>query len=279
GGLGFLERLVGGVWVALFGRVSRIHCHAGLYGSEKECTEEAVVKRWRYLRGMVEGDQSGCVVCRGGCGGGDGGGLGLSLVGVYEEHWRALYGRARSRGHGHEDGCDLVQGFFLELHRGGVLAGYDSRLGGVGTYVHMLFSRYAAKEERRMRCWKRGGRVEWVYLDDAGEWEGVDSALIEEETPERELERVSARALLFRVMARGGDWSAYRLLVAGKGKGCWAASGSHAMLRRRSRGAMRAAACRARRRAMRELRRALLEELAGVRDMEEEIRQLVAAFG
>jgi hypothetical protein len=237
-------------------------------GGVVESVDEADVKGWCDGHGLAGGEVGDGVPCGGG----------LCLVEVYEEHWRALYSRARSRGHGHEDGCDLVQDFFLELHRGGVLGGYDSSLGGVATYVHMLFSRYAAKEERRMRCWKRGGRVEWVYLDEAGGGETMDSVLMEETTPERELERVSAREVILRALGRGGGWAGYRLLVGEVGKGCLAASGPHAMLRRCSRGAMRAAACRARRRVRRELRRALLEELAGGWDVEAELRELGAAF-
>lgn len=233
------------------------------------------MKRWRCGRGDLEAEVVQAMACRA-AGVGDVGGI--QLGDVYREYWRVLYGRARSRGHGHEDSCDLVQGFFLDLQRGDAMGRYDARLGGQGTYVNMLFSRYAAKEERRIRCLKRGGRVEWVYLDELSDWDEVGWLLRDEVTPERELELSSALEVIHRALERGEGGGEYGILLAEVGWDEVALPGSHAMPRRCSPGATRAAACRVRREERRRLHRALLAELAGGVDVEGELRGLWAVF-
>jgi len=88
-----------------------------------------------------------------------------ALAQLCARYWQPLYGFARGRGYGHEDAQDLVQGFFADLIERRALHSVERSKGRFRSFLLASFQNFMAKETRRARTEKRGGRVELVRLD------------------------------------------------------------------------------------------------------------------
>jgi len=93
-----------------------------------------------------------------------------ALAQLCARYWQPLYGFARGRGYGPEDAQDLVQGFFAHLIEQRALHSVERSKGRFRSFLLASFQNFMAKETRRVRTEKRGGRIEFVRLD----WENEE---------------------------------------------------------------------------------------------------------
>jgi RNA polymerase sigma-70 factor (ECF subfamily) len=117
-------------------------------------------------------------------------------------YWYPLYAFVRRQGYSPHDTEDLLQGFyarFLEKH---YLADVDQKRGRFRSFLLGALKHHLANEWDRAKAVRRGGRVEFLPLeDDAAEsryWEEPASEL----TPEKLYEQRWACVLLERVTER-----------------------------------------------------------------------------
>src|ERR1700722_10832386 len=85
------------------------------------------------------------------------------LCGLY---WYPLYAFIRRRGYNPEDAQDLTQGFFLHLLDQKALAQIDPLKGKFRSFLLASLQNYLSKEADRARCLKRGGKMQFVPLDE-----------------------------------------------------------------------------------------------------------------
>jgi RNA polymerase sigma factor (sigma-70 family) len=137
-----------------------------------------------------------------------------ALAQLCARYWQPLYGFARGRGHGPEDAQDWVQGFFTHFIKHHALHSVRRSKGRFRSFLLASFQNFMAKETRRARTEKRGGRVEIVRLD----WENEEGRVAfeprEELTPETLYDAQWALLLLDRATRQLEEEQA----SAGKGK-------------------------------------------------------------
>ena len=80
-------------------------------------------------------------------------------------YWYPLYAFVRRRGYNPEDAQDLTQGFFLHLLDHKALTRVDPLKGKFRSFLLASIQNYLSKDTDRMRCLKRGGKMEFVPLD------------------------------------------------------------------------------------------------------------------
>jgi DNA-directed RNA polymerase specialized sigma24 family protein len=80
-------------------------------------------------------------------------------------YWYPLYAFARRRGSGPHDAQDLTQGFFLHLLENRGLKHAHPLKGKFRSFLLASFQNFASDEAARVRCLKRGGDREFVFLD------------------------------------------------------------------------------------------------------------------
>lgn len=74
--------------------------------------------------------------------------------------------RLRSpKGYSPHDAEDLIQGFFVNLLKNAALTRVDRLKGKFRSFLLASLQNYLSAEAQRMRCLKRGGHCEFVYLD------------------------------------------------------------------------------------------------------------------
>jgi RNA polymerase sigma-70 factor (ECF subfamily) len=92
-------------------------------------------------------------------------GFQAALGELYRVYWYPLYAYIRRRGHIPEEAEDLTQGFFLHLLEHKTLARADPLKGKFRSFLLGSLQNYLSTEEDRVRCLKRGGKVEFVPLE------------------------------------------------------------------------------------------------------------------
>lgn len=130
-------------------------------------------------------------------------GAGRALAALCENYWFPLYAFVRRAGHAADDAQDLTQAFFAELLAKDVLAVADPQRGKFRSFLQAAVKHFLAKEHRRQRAQKRGGRQAPLSLDfDSGEnrYRRIEPA--DNLTPERLYEKRWALTLLDLVFAR-----------------------------------------------------------------------------
>ena len=100
-------------------------------------------------------------------------------------YWYPLYAFIRKRGNSPEDAQDLVQGFFLHVLEQKTLRRVDRLKGKFRSFLLASLQNYLSNEADRARCLKRGGKVEFIYLDveEAEDRYGLEA--VDELTPEK----------------------------------------------------------------------------------------------
>lgn len=201
-------------------------------------------------------------------------------------YWYPLYAFARRRGADAEKAKDLVQGFFAALIEKRFLDAADPERGRFRTFLLTAFKRYAANEHEKATAQKRGGGRVPLSLD-FGEGEArYRNEPADDVTPERLYERRWALALLGKVLGdleqdygRRGDSAVFTelrlFLVPGTDAAAKAAAAERLDLTPQ---AFRVALHRLRSRYRGALEAEILETVTGPADVEDEIRQLMAAL-
>ena len=108
----------------------------------------------------------------------------------------------RRRGHAPEEAQDLTQGFFLHLLEHKTLGRADPLKGKFRSFLLGSLKNYLSSEAERARCMKRGGGVEFIWLDLQDAENRYRLEPIDTLTPERVFAARWAVALLGEVMKR-----------------------------------------------------------------------------
>jgi RNA polymerase sigma factor (sigma-70 family) len=129
-------------------------------------------------------------------------GCGEALADLCKLYWYPLYAFIRHRGHSPEDAQDLVQGFFLRLIEYKTLTRVDRSKGKFRSFLLASLQNYLTNEADRARCLKRGGKVEFVFIDleEAEDRYGIEP--VDGLTPEKIFDARWAMALLGEAMNR-----------------------------------------------------------------------------
>lgn len=112
-----------------------------------------------------------------------------ALAELYRKYWYPLYVFARRGGAGVSEAEDLTQGFFTHLLSHPVTASADRTRGRFRTYLLQCFKNYRAKISEAENALKRGGAARIVALDFAG----VDSRYEHEPADPADPERLYLR--------------------------------------------------------------------------------------
>lgn len=117
-------------------------------------------------------------------------------------YWYPLYAFVRYRGYSPQDAQDLTQGFFLHLFEHKALTQVDPLKGKFRSFMIASLQNYLSHQAERARRLKRGGKVEFVYIDlqraeDRYQLEPVDHL-----TPDKIFNARWAMALLGAAMNR-----------------------------------------------------------------------------
>ena len=138
-------------------------------------------------------------------GAGDAPDAAAALAQLCRDYWYPLYAFVRRRGHSVEDAQDRTQGFFLQIIDGALLARASAEKGRFRSYLLGALQHFLANEHRSAQTQKRGGREQFVSID---EMQGEQRFALEPAdamTPEMQFERSWAFALLERVCVRLGE--------------------------------------------------------------------------
>jgi RNA polymerase sigma-70 factor (ECF subfamily) len=117
-------------------------------------------------------------------------------------YWYPLYGFVRSRGSGPEEARDLTQEFFARLLEKKWLAHADPTRGRFRTFMLAALKNFLVNEWNRTQTLKRGGKHEFIALD---ELEAAERAALEPQdgaTPEALFDRRWALTLIGRAQER-----------------------------------------------------------------------------
>jgi RNA polymerase sigma-70 factor (ECF subfamily) len=219
-------------------------------------------------------------------GGGDSSRRREALEKLCAAYWYPLYAYIRRRGHGADEAQDLTQEFFARLLEKDWLAGVEAETGPFRGFLLTAVKCFLANEYDRSQALKRGGgRV--IVPFEAGlveEWYRREPGT--EETPESIYDRRCALAVLDRALKRlqaeaQGAGKSRQFELLSPFLSCEAEAGDYARLGAElgmGTGAIGVAVHRLRHR----YREAVREEVAGtvtsITQVEEELRQLLAAL-
>ena len=127
---------------------------------------------------------------------------GFALERLCRTYWYPLYVFVRRKGKGHEDACDLTQGFFalfLEKH---YLRSVNASLGKFRTFLLTSLTHFMANEADKARAQRRGGDRPALSLDEAAAEARYEVETADHETPERVFERRWVQTVMGLVLDR-----------------------------------------------------------------------------
>ena len=112
-------------------------------------------------------------------------------------YWYPLYAHVRRYGFSPHDAQDLTQGFFLDILEHKALTRADQQKGKFRSFLLASLKNFLSNEGQKARCLKRGGQVQFVYVDfnDAEDRYGKEEPA-ESLTPEKIFDARWALALL-----------------------------------------------------------------------------------
>jgi RNA polymerase sigma-70 factor (ECF subfamily) len=208
-----------------------------------------------------------------------------ALARLCDGYWYPLYAFVRRRGHDADEAMDIVQGYFTRLLETGVLASADPKRGRFRSFLMADCSHYLSHHRAHGAAQKRGGGRRAVSID-ARDAEGRFRAEPADElTPERHFARAWALTLLERVVSllreeyeaagRAAAFDRLKPILAG---GLDVPYAQIAAELGTTEAAIQAAVYRLRRRYAGLLREQIAATVADPGDVEDEIRDLLAAL-
>jgi RNA polymerase sigma-70 factor (ECF subfamily) len=209
-----------------------------------------------------------------------------ALTRLCETYWYPLYAYARRRGRSEEDARDLTQGFFAELLAKRWVEAADPARGRFRAFLLTAFKRYAGHERDRARAAKRGGGKVPLSIDFEDGERRYSREPAHGETAERIYDRRWALTLLARVLdglrremedeGRGEVFDALKPAIGGSG-----GMPAYRVVAERlgmTEGGVKVAVHRLRTRYRERLRAEIADTVASPEDVDEEIRDLLAAL-
>ena len=207
-----------------------------------------------------------------------------ALAHLCRAYWYPLYAFVRRRGYGPNDAQDLTQGFFAHLLEKHSLIAVAPEKGRFRTFLLAALKNFLANEKDKSNALKRGGGKRHLSLNHENAESRYQIEPSHELTPERLFERQWALSLLEQVLAvlcseyqadgNGPLFEELKEVLTGQ-------TGGYAEIAARfgrTEGAIKVAAHRLRQR-YRELTRAKVAETVSDRDVDDEMRHLLAVLG
>jgi RNA polymerase sigma factor (sigma-70 family) len=118
------------------------------------------------------------------------------------QYWYPVYAHIRHRGIAVEDARDLTQAFFFEFLQKGGVGKADARRGRFRTYLLTCVDHFVADAHDRQSAVRRGGKVDFMSLDDPATELRFQSDLATCRTPREAFDRNWAAALLEAVLGQ-----------------------------------------------------------------------------
>jgi RNA polymerase sigma factor (sigma-70 family) len=207
-----------------------------------------------------------------------------ALASLCEAYWQPLYRYAQVRGYSAEDARDLTQGYFAVLLEKEYLADVRPREGRFRSFLLSSFMNFLSKERDRTRALKRGGGKVPLPLEAFPGEGGLPREAVDALTPEAVFERQWALAVLERALERlrrdsvvaGREAEFERLSAYLTGREPREPYRDVALELGTNEGAVKAMVHRLRRRYGRLLREVIAETVADPKDVDEELRHLLA---
>ena len=209
-----------------------------------------------------------------------------ALEQLCQTYWPPIYAFLRRSGHQTENAQDLTQGFFIHLLAGERLKNVHPAKGKFRSFLLACLNNYVRNEWDKERSQKRGGGGPGISIDlsDAEQRYGV--APVDTQDPARIFEQRWARVLLTQVLeqvkascANNGKAELFATLqphlTGDSGRGGYAEAAAKLQM---SEGAVRVAASRLRDEFRARLRAEVGKTVASPAEIDDEIRQLFAAF-
>jgi RNA polymerase sigma-70 factor (ECF subfamily) len=209
-----------------------------------------------------------------------------ALAKLCETYWYPLYCFIRRRGHDAHEAEDLTQGFFAALLERDSLRVADPNRGRFRSFLLASLNHFLANEWRRQAAQKRGGGQPLLSLDCASGEARYSQEPAHDLTPEKLYERRWALTLLEQALSKlrqeyaaGGKSALFERLGAFLAGDEGAPYRSVAAELNMTEGAVKVAAHRLRRRCREHLRAEVAQTVADPQDVDEELRNLMAAMG
>lgn len=210
-----------------------------------------------------------------------------SLAELCDAYWYPLYAYIRRRGNDPERAKDLTQDFFARVLEKGLLTEADPARGRFRSFLRTVCAHFLANRHDWETARKRGGGRSILPIDAADAEVQYSRELADELTPERIFERSWALTLLGRVLdqlgreydeaGKAATFESLRGMLVGDAE--VPSYAAVAAVLGTSEGAARIAALRLRRRYGELLRQEIAATLADPEQVDDEIRDLFAAFG
>ncbi len=204
-----------------------------------------------------------------------------------QAYWYPLYSFIRRQGYGPHEAADLTQDFFLHLLATHALASVNREKGKFRSFLLASLKNLLANAWNRGRRQKRGGGLPLLSLDEEGAEGRFQLESAAELTPDKLFERRWAETILSRALDRlrrecDGDEKIRRFdqvktfLLGEKGTNSLAGAAARLNL---SLAAVKGLVHRLRRRFGELVRDEIAQTVSRPEEIEEEIRDLFAAFG
>ncbi|HAV63957.1 MAG TPA: RNA polymerase subunit sigma-24 [Verrucomicrobiales bacterium] len=211
---------------------------------------------------------------------------GAALESLCTTYWTPVYAYARCLGNAPEDALDLTQGFFEKVIAGNFFAQADRTRGRFRSFLLTSLKHYIFKEHARQKAERRGGRVQFVPLEQRRAETTLRIEPVDHASPDKAFDKEWALALLDAVMkeletyyaGQGGARLFETLqpcLAAGRDRHSYAELARSTGL---SEGAVKVAVHRMRRRYRELLRRRVADTVDSEAETEAELRHLLAAL-
>jgi RNA polymerase sigma factor (sigma-70 family) len=125
-----------------------------------------------------------------------------ALEKLCRSYWYPIYVFLRRSGWTAHDAEDLTQAFFERVLQKDYLRAVDRSRGKFRSFLLAMLRHFLANHRRDARAVKRGGRVQFIHIDDESVSEGDLQLVMIDATPEQCFERQWAITLLDQVVAR-----------------------------------------------------------------------------
>ncbi len=120
-------------------------------------------------------------------------------------YWFPLYSLVRRRGHGHEDACELVQSFFVELIEKRTYLTADPHAGRFRQFLSHVIKQFLLSRRSYEQARKRQASTPPVSLDEETARVRYEALADSGRSPEEEFELQWAREVIDRVVGRLED--------------------------------------------------------------------------
>jgi len=209
-----------------------------------------------------------------------------ALAKLCRTYWWPLYAFVRRRGHSPHDAQDLTQEFFARLLEKNYLGAVDPRKGKFRSFLLAALEHFLAKEWRRAHAQKRGGEFTFISINDETAEQPYLQISSQEHSPERIFEQQWATTLLNQATTRLREefaesgkeelFEAIKVFLTGERK-----AASYVELAAKlgtTEAALKMAVSRLRQRYGELLRAEIANTVSSTKEVDEELRSLVAAL-